>query len=286
MKLYYKALELAYPLLQFKNKLMNNNQGRLRIFLYHDIQPDEVELFEKQIKWLSKKWTFITPQEFEAILTDGKPLEQDSILLTFDDGFYSNLIVTEKVLEPLGIKAIFFVVSQFASLLDKDSSYQFIAKNIFPNLHITEIPEHWYNLKWCELKNLHASGHTIGGHTATHAKLSEITDILELKNEIVSSANVIEEQLDIKIKHFAYTFGDLGSINQDALNIAKERYDFVYSGLRGLNTTKTSPYALRRDSISPRDTLPLIGAFLEGGADLRYRRSRVVLDEWAINKPE
>lgn len=287
MGLLHKMLELVYPVLRIKNKIFKKHkQGRLRVFLYHDIQPDEVELFAKQIKWLSKHWKFITPQDFESMLSGDMPIEQDSLLLTFDDGFFSNRTVAEEVLDPLGIKAIFFVVSEFADLTDKESSYRFIVNNIFPDLHINDVPAHWYNLKWDELESMHYSGHTIGSHTATHARLSELTETSRLNDEVVNSANMLEERLGFKIKHFAYTFGDLDSISRDALAVASERFDFVYSGLRGFNTSTTSSYAIRRDSVTPRDSLSLIGAFLEGGADSRYRKSREVLDDWVRNLPE
>jgi peptidoglycan/xylan/chitin deacetylase (PgdA/CDA1 family) len=287
MGLLHQSLVFTYPLLRVKNKIIKqHDRGRLRVLLYHDIWPDEVGLFGRQIKWLSRRWKFITPQEFELVLAGEMQIDQDSLLLTFDDGFFSNRIVVEQVLDPLGIKAVFFVISEFAALPDKQGAYQFVSKTIYPKINVSEVPPHQFNMSWTDLEYLCQAGHTIGGHTATHARLSEVVDITGLNDEIVASANLIEKRLGIRIKHFAYTFGDLASFSTDALAVASERFDFIYSGLRGLNTTTTSPYTIRRDSVKPRDSLSLIGAFLEGGADSRYKNSRDKLDDWARYMPE
>jgi peptidoglycan/xylan/chitin deacetylase (PgdA/CDA1 family) len=286
MGLLHKAFALAYPFLRIKNKFFKqNDQGRLRVLLYHDIRPDEIDLFSKQIKWLSRRWTFITPQEFELVQAGDRPLDQDSLLLTFDDGFFSNRVVVEQVLGPLGIKAVFFVVSEFAALSDKQEAYQFISNTIHPKIDVSEVSSHQFNMNWTDLECLCQSGHTIGSHTASHARLSELTELRQLNNEIVVSADALEQRLGLRIKHFAYTFGDLVSFSKEALVVASKRFDFVYSGLRGLNTKTTGPYAIRRDSVTPRNSLFLIGAFLEGGVDSRYKKSRDVLDDWARDIP-
>ena len=281
MSILHNSLALAYPFLRVKNKLFKKtSQGRLRVLLYHDIRPDEIELFAKQIKWLSKHWNFITPQEFELFLEDDSRITKDSLLVTFDDGFYSNRVVVEQVLSPLNIKAIFFVVSSFIALQEKKEAYMFVSQNIRPGVSLEEIGPHQFNMNWEDLEYLCESGQTIGGHTASHVRLSEVEGMTQLKDQVNESANIIEKRLGVTIRHFAYTFGDLASFSPNALAVASKRFDFIYSGLRGLNTTKTGPFAIRRDSVTPCDSVLLVGAFLEGGVDFRYRRSAGILDDW------
>ena len=281
MSIFHNILAFAYPFLRVKNKLFKKSgQGRLRVLLYHDVRPDDIDVFAKQIKWLSKRWHFITPQQFELYLEDDSLVTKDSLLLTFDDGFYSNKVVVEQVLSPLNIKAIFFVVSKFVDLLDKKEAYTFVAENIHPGERLDEVLPHQFNMNWSDLEYLCRSGQTIGGHTATHARLSEVEGTTKIKDQVVESANVIEERLGITIRHFAYTFGDLASFSPNALAVASKRFGFVYSGLRGLNTTKAGPFAIRRDSVTPRNSVLLVGALLEGGVDFLYRRSVGLLDDW------
>lgn len=203
-----------------------------------------------------------------------------NLLLTFDDGFASNRIVAEKVLRPLGIRAVFFVIPGFVDLVDRGDSQRFIANYIQPGTQINTLPPHLYNMSWGDLEALLEQGHTLGGHTWTHARLSKIHSIEELKGEIVGSADVLQDRLGATIEHFAYTFGDLKSFSQPALALARRRFRFVYSGLRGDNARGISPWALRRDAISARDSRTNLGALVEGAADFWYARSRAELDRW------
>ena len=61
-----------------------------------------------------------------------EPIQDNNLLITFDDGLISNRIVAEKVLNPLGIKAIFFVVTDFIDIKNVDDARQFVADNIIP----------------------------------------------------------------------------------------------------------------------------------------------------------
>ena len=65
-----------------------------------------------------------------------------------------------------------------------------------------------------------------------------------------------------------------------ALDVVKKRFQYIFSGLRGPNFPGISPYALRRDSVTPEDPISLLGAFLEGAADFHYRQSCRQLDDW------
>ena len=104
-----------------------------------------------------------------------------------------------------------------------------------------------------------------------------------MEDEIISSADRLENRLGVPVEHFAYTFGDLASFSSQALSIAKHRFRYVFSGLRGNNPVGTSSFAIRRDSLKPSDPNSLMGALLVGGADFMYRSSLNKLDDWAKN---
>jgi peptidoglycan/xylan/chitin deacetylase (PgdA/CDA1 family) len=283
MSIKHSFLEFSYrPLRLYKSvltKASSHKGGRLRVLLYHDIAPTEKEKFSSQLRWLSRFWRFISPMDFSAMLSGELPVTEDSLLLTFDDGFYSNREIAETVLNPMGIKAIFFIISQFSSLSDSSEWRDFVSRNICPGLSLEKVPANWRNMGISDLTYLLETGHTIGAHTASHARLST-TPEERLVEEVVTSANYLEEKLGYKIKHFAYTFGDLESFSPSALKVARSRVDFIHTGLRGFNTTSTPPWAIRRDSIDPKNSLSLVGAFLEGGADPIYRSDLAALESW------
>jgi peptidoglycan/xylan/chitin deacetylase (PgdA/CDA1 family) len=147
-----------------------------------------------------------------------------------------------------------------------------------------KLPPYLNSMKWADLEHLLEQGHTIGAHTRSHARLSEISSSGGLEDEIVSSADSLGNHLGVNIEHFAYTFGDLASFSSQSLSVAQKRFRYVYSSLRGNNTIGTSSFAIRRDVLTPSDSKALVGAFLEGGADFLYRSSLNNLDYWAERK--
>ena len=284
MSLKHSLLATTYTPLKIYNSLLNKISGktsaRLRVLLYHDINPKHEILFEAQLRWLSKSWCFVTPHQFAAMMDGNLPVQEDSLLITFDDGFISNLGVTERILNPMGIQALFFIVSNFSLLSAKDDWRGFIAKNIYPTMKPQSIPDFWKNMSIDDLKFIVDTGHTVGGHTANHRRLSEIMP-QDLEEEIINSADFLEKKLGVKIEHFAYTFGDLASITPSALAVARSRFKYIHTGMRGDNSGVRNSWAIRRDSLSAKSPISLVGAFLEGGADRLYSSGLAKYESWS-----
>jgi peptidoglycan/xylan/chitin deacetylase (PgdA/CDA1 family) len=292
MSLHHDALEAVYLPLKLAKAIGRPfglaSANQLRILLYHDIDPRNQASFAAQMRWLKRSWTFVSIEQFEAMIAGGEPVIGRNLLLTFDDGFTSNRMVAEEVLNPMGIRALFFVVSELVGIEERLVARNLIAERIYPGTRAEELPSHWGNMGWSDLEALLEQGHCIGCHTATHARLSTVDTRAGLEREIVSSADLLEKRLGVPIEHFSYTFGDLSSFSEEALMIARCRFRFVYSGLRGDNANGVSPFALRRDSAALQDSRSnytvfsnrLLGAFLEGAADRHYARYRAKLDAW------
>jgi len=288
----HKGLTYLNPILQVVRKigvaLHIVSPNRLRVLIYHDIPSEEEGAFRKQMHSLKKHWNIITPSEFEQMITGGSQVNGDNLLITFDDGFSSNRIVAENVLNPLGIKAIFFVISDFVKIKDRAESHKFIADHIIPGSKVLDIPKSWGNMQLKDLSALIKQGHTIGWHTKLHNRLSECSSKNELEDELILSSENLSHQLGIEINHFAYTFGDLESFSEAAHLVAKRKFRFIYSGLRGNNIQNISPLAIRRDAAAYQ--LPnneyrvfnnrLLDSFLGGFADFRYKLSKKILDSW------
>lgn len=284
MSIRHNLLSLSYRPLAFincarKSLGISNEFGRLRVLLFHDIAPNQYGVFKDKIEWLSKKWKFVGPEQFGDMLSGKKPVEGDSLLLTFDDGFCSDRVVAEKILNPMGIRALFFVISEFSKLDDKDMQSKFISDNLYPGEKVPENTKHMRNMSIADLKYLVETGHTIGSHTTSHGRLSSITGEA-LVSEIVSGADWLQDQLDVNIDHFAYSFGDLASFSREALNVARARFSYIYTGMRGDNSRLVPPWAIRRDSIAIENSLSLVGAFVEGAADFRYKKNLSVYESW------
>ncbi|MCW7482116.1 polysaccharide deacetylase family protein [Leptospira kanakyensis] len=265
----------------FKKNIKFKPSSDLRVLLYHDIPVEFESIFRDQLVSLVREWKFLDLESFEEIIKGHKEVIGKNLFLTFDDGFSSNRRVAEKILDPLGIKALFFIVSDFVSVNPGSDARNFVSNNILPHLKPNEISDSLSAMNWNDLEYLLDNGHAIGCHTKTHARLSAITDFLRLQDEILKSKQDMESRLGILIKHFAYTFGDIDSFNQVALNYAMKHYEFIYTGLRGNNINVPS-WAIRRDAISALDSFNLISAFLEGGADLLYRKKLKIYESWRM----
>ena len=120
------------------------------------------------------------------------------------------------------------------------------------------------------LKELIKNGHLIGAHSKTHANLGLINNNKKLKNEIINSAQYLEKILKIKIKHFAFTYGNYSSISKKSLKFALSQYNFIYSSLRGNNYNNFKNQIIKRDAIYLEKGNKLLSIFLTGIVDLKY----------------
>jgi len=290
--IHHKLLIYFQPIFSFVRKVAIKvgfvASSRLRVLIFHDIPSNHELAFKKQLQELQKKWNIVSPEKFERMISGNEPIQGNNLLITFDDGLTSNRIVAEKILNPMGIKAIFFVVTDFIDIKNVDEAHQFIADNIIPSAKKEEIPMHWCNMQWEDLSALIEQGHTIGSHTKKHTRLSNCNNKDELIEELVISANYIESKLGQKVEHFAFTFGNIESFSNAAMEVARSQFSFIYSGLRGNNINNVSPLAIRRDvaayQLSNNEYRlfddKLIKTFLDGAADFRYLNARRKLDSW------
>ena len=264
---------LGHLLISIAKKKNNNDKGALKILIYHNIPHKDFDKFEAQIKCIATDYGFINPDDLQDILAGKMKYTGTKILLTFDDGFKSNALLAEKILKPLGIKAIFFIPPGFINAKKQDEQKIFIAKNLFDNCFVPEeIPDDMAPMSWQDLEHLLEQGHTIGAHTVNHRRLTEIESEDELKHEIVESGNILQKKLGVHIDHFSYSFGDIDSINRRAMKIIKEHYKYCHSGIRGNNSIGTNPYAIHRDPVSINDPSAYFRFIVEDGLRLMYRK--------------
>ena len=293
MLIHHKILTCVNPIQNAIRKMAIRarflSKNRLRVLIFHDIPPSEEQAFQKLLIWLKKHWNIISPNDFEKMISGIVCTSGDNLMITFDDGFSSNRNIAEKILNPLGIQALFFVVSDFVTIEDHDEAKLFIADNICPDLEISEIPRHWRNMQWKDLEALIEQGHTIGCHAKKHSSLNNCHSEEELEREIIFSADHLMEKLGCNIEHFAYPFGAINCFSREALAVAKRRFRFIYSGIRGDNVKVCSPFAIRRDTASYMRSFDseyvlfnknLLDAFLGGTADFHYAKPRETLDSW------
>lgn len=255
------------------------SNGFIRVLIYHDIHPDEFRIFQQRLTLAAKSYRFIDMNTFQDMIEGRTQINGRNLLLTFDDGFKSNRMVAESILSRAGIKATFFVLPDFISCEDPQEQKQFIANNIYDGtIQVENISDHYAPMSWNDLNYLIESGHTVGSHTRTHARLSGVNSSEVLQEEIIESGDILQKKLGIPIDHFAYPFGNIQSVDAASLKLAASRYHFVFSGIRGPNNHHVSPIAIRRDPDTIEDSLRYFQFILEGGLSAYYYFDRKKFD--------
>lgn len=102
----------------FVYKKFNTEETKLPVLLYHnvttapssdmDISP---KTFEENIRnIIDSGYTPISASELENYVLSGKPLPEKPIMITFDDGYYSNYEYAFPILKKYGCKAVIFPI--------------------------------------------------------------------------------------------------------------------------------------------------------------------------------
>jgi peptidoglycan/xylan/chitin deacetylase (PgdA/CDA1 family) len=179
--------------------------SKILVLNYHQIADSHTSLavppadFETQMKFLADSGCItITPDELYAGLRGEVELPPKPVLITFDDGYIDNYTNAFPILKKYNLRATIFVIPAFAS--------------VYPNY-----------MTWEQLKEMEANGITIESHTLTHPKLEELPDD-EIRNELLNSKNILEEQLGHPVEFLAYPTGTYN------LHIASIAQDLGYKG--------------------------------------------------------
>ncbi len=240
-----------------------------RILMFHDIV--NFKKFYHQLLALKKEWTFINPNDFYKITSGKKKINKRYIMVTFDDGFKSNLIVAKKYLNKLKLKGIFFVPLKFILLKNKKDKKDFIQNN----LKLGKMSSNMNNLNTDDIKKIMHLNNIIGAHTYSHVNLKKIKNKKKLYFEIIGSANKLEKILKIKILNFSFNFGRLKDISPETLNLSKKRFKYIFTGIRGDNINSKKIFF--RDNVSPKDNIFDFYTYLGGFLDFIYKNERTII---------
>lgn len=170
------------------------------ILLYHDFvskvpdsDPDDFnyittpESFEENIKTLLKSgYTFLSFQDLNEAYDNKKKLPNKPILITLDDGYYSNYKYVFPILKKYQVKASIFVVTDNMGKTVNGKKY----------------------LTWEQCREMNDSNLVeIFSHSRKHVFYNRLS-VNELRNDVEKSYQEIEKHLgkqDLKV--FAYPYG-------------------------------------------------------------------------------
>jgi len=140
--------------------------------------------FEQQMQWLNAKgYTSITPDQLLAALTNGGPLPDHPVLITFDDGYIDDYTNALPTLKHFGFVATFFVVT---SWIDQG------------------LKEY---LSWDQAKEMVQDGMSVQNHTVEHKDMRN-RDHDWLVYQILGAEESIEAHTGVRPRFFCYPSGD------------------------------------------------------------------------------
>lgn len=214
----------------------------------------------------------ILPSQESSLQNISSLIESQSSMqatVTFDDGFYSSYKAIKQLRNQ---KAIFFVCPEFINRAETENWQDFFHHNLMrkERLQNMDFIEAVRPASWADLRELVKLGHTIGSHGLNHLRLSKIVSQKELEREIIGSADLIEDKLQIKVDCFSNPFGDARSFNQQSYQIISRRYKYFFTGIRGNNFGETDALIKWRDTIHFYWPIDYIEFLLSGGFDWYY----------------
>jgi peptidoglycan/xylan/chitin deacetylase (PgdA/CDA1 family) len=227
----------------------------VRVVMTHHVFQKDMENFRFVIESLRSQRVPITPEDFFRHFADHatEPLNGQALLFTFDDGLLSAYECAQQVLNPMGIKAIFFIPTKILELTTEEEMREFAWGQLYYGMRLrgSVQPEEYVTMNTHHLRRLHEQGHMILPHTHSHLLLREITTPDLVESELIRPKAIIEDLLQSRASGFASPVGTPRTVNAYAYRQISTIYDLCFTALSGANTHSTDRMLIRRDSIHP-----------------------------------
>ena len=248
-------LNSIFGMTYFYRRYVSLKGPLVRVLVFHDVQ-DKV-WFENTIAYLAQHYHLVTPEAYREKKFDTHRI---NVLITFDDGYASWVTTCLPVLSHYAVKAVFFINS---GLIDASVNPEAQKRYVHDRLLLT--PRN--TLSWEGVRHLSEHGHTLGGHTVTHARLSELQEEVQ-REEIMCDKVRIETMLGKQITMCAYPFGQTTDYTRTTKRIAQEGgYTHAFTTESGF-VDREDTFALSRLCIE--DNLPPshVRRWVGGGYDI------------------
>lgn len=222
---------------------INKNSQQIVVLTYHNIIPDNIEKksndndtltvskFDEQMKYLLENgYTSISANDLYKWKMKEIDLPEKSVLLTFDDGYYSFKYLVEPILEKYNFKAICFLIGD--ATVEYTPEYN---PNTYGTIGKDEIQNH--------INNVEYGSHTYGMHyiTENNEKKIDTLNKEELKNDLDLFKNNIFSAQYLAYPYYTYT--------NEFINLLKDyNYKLAFAGEEEMATRGVNNYKIPRIS--------------------------------------
>ena len=192
-----------------------------------------VASFKEQILWMKDRFDMISLDEVQRRIRSGVN-ERPAISITFDDGYAENCEFALPFLIEQQVPVTYFITTEH------------ITKQI-PFPHDVEAGVELPINTVESLKALANAGIEIGAHTRTHPDMGAVSDPAEIFDEVIAGTREMESLLGIKMRHFAFPFGQYVNLNVDAFMLLKQQgFESVSSAYGGWNEVGGDSFHIQR----------------------------------------
>lgn len=233
-----------------KETLASNHQ--IPVLMYHHILPENqrmalpynsaiisFESFKEQMAWLkSEGWQALRLNEFYDALRSEDPLPEKSFVITFDDGYASNLFFAFPTLNRYGFPAAEFIIT--ANLEEETRKWE------------------GKKLSWKDVQAI-SSIFSIQSHSHSFHQMDAGKPFLrskeqeEIQTDLDFAWAEIDRHIEPGIRAFAYPYG---ISSETAIEVLKnQNVKLAFTTTRGYVTKTTDPMLLPRFSITPSVSL-------------------------------
>ena len=180
----------------------------VRVFTYHRVMDGCVDTltiapadFSRQLAYLRLTHDVVPLADALKLITSRARLRRPAATITFDDGYRSIAEWARPIMDAMGVTGTAFVCTDYVGT---DKRFE----------HDAEHParDRFALLGWDELAALREAGWTIGGHTASHARLSAC-DRARLTRELDASGTVLRARQEVHDAGYTSCFSNYGGEN-------------------------------------------------------------------------
>lgn len=181
----------------------------VRVLVFHDIE--DAAWFRSIIGYLARAHHVVSPKDF---LTRTFDADRVNVLVTFDDGYASWVETCLPILREHGVRALFFINS---GLIDAGENRE--AQRQYVREKLLRTPREI--ISWDGVRALRDAGHTVGGHTVNHGRLSILPEHAQA-DEVRRDKATIERELGRPMVAFAYPFGNAADYTETTVQVVRD----------------------------------------------------------------
>lgn len=221
---------------------------RFVILMYHMVSEPKTaaevkyacppKQFEQHLQMLlSEGFKPVSIDAVENYYAHQTPLPDKAFLISLDDGFEDNYSNAFPILQRYHIPAVIYLAT---GLLGKTNQWMSAPAFSIRNM-----------LSWPQIQDMVGQGIHFGSHTVTHPKLTELDDD-SVSYELAQSKQIIEDQLGIACRHFAYPYGLMTEKTHELVRQAG--FKTACSTRSGFNNAERDPLMLHRIEVYGNDS--------------------------------